>query len=614
MRTIHAALSTFLSLTLFACASTAANTTLERQPDEHGLPTTTVLHCGTLLAIPGQPPQREMSIIIQNDTIVDVVDGYINPRLPHTTIDLTDKFVLPGLIDCHTHVTFQLQPMEVRLKRTLTEQPTHSAIDGTVYARKTLAAGFTTVRNVGSFGDDIYALRDRIADGMIPGPRILAAGRTISVTGGHADRTNGISPILRPEMTPMEGIADGPYEMRKATRERIKQGSDVIKITATGGVLSNTAAGIDQQMFEDEIRAVVETAHSMGRKVAAHAHGTNGIKAAVRGGVDSIEHGTYLDAEAISLFTSTGCYLVPTIHAGKYVEQQAAVPGYFNPAIKAKAEAVGPQMQSNFGRAYRAGVNIAFGTDVGVGAHGTNALEFIYMNQAGMTPMDCIKTATVNAADLCGISDQVGTIEQGKSADIIAVAGDPLADVAVLGEVDFVMTRRQVVRAIADPKIASRQRQPSPHPDGQRLRAIGAGKAQVPDSFQPRPATPNATRRYTGVRRLTCKREPRSPLSVPARPYSCHPTPLRSTRPRPYWGLHPRHRATPASPTSSSASSTQRRNTPTPSAAASSSHRTARSSSPRGSGSPMPITQSRSIATRSGIPRRSPSSSPPRLC
>ncbi len=463
MRPLHAVLSTFLSLTLLACASTAANTApsmtelkrqlvqataaanvaaIEQQPDAPA--TTTILHCGTLLAIPGQPPQREMSIIIQGDTIVDVVDGYINPRLPHETIDLTDKFVLPGLIDCHTHITSELQPMETRLKRTLTEQPTHSAIDGTVYARKTLAAGFTTIRNVGSFGSDIYALRDRIADGTIPGPRILAAGRTISVTGGHADRTNGISPILRPEMTPMQAIADGPYEMRKATRERIKQGSDLIKITATGGVLSNTAAGVDQQMFEDEIKAVVETAHSMGRKVAAHAHGTNGIKAAIRGGVDSIEHGTYLDDYCLNLLAGSDCYLVPTIHAGKFVAMKAQEPGYFNDSIKAKAEAVGPQIQESLGRAYRGGVKIAFGTDVGVGAHGTNALEFIFMFQAGMTPMDCIKTATVNAADLCGIADQVGTIENGKTADIIALAGDPLENVGVLGNVDFVMARGKV--------------------------------------------------------------------------------------------------------------------------------------------------------------------------
>ncbi len=438
---------TLFSLLLFACASTSAGTSpnvADAQPE----PNTTILHCGTLLAIPGQPPQTEMSVIIQGDRITDVVNGYITPDSPHsphspdtTVIDLTDHFVLPGLIDCHVHITFQLPSQQDRLRKQLTEEPTHSAIDGTVNARKTLAAGFTTIRNVGSLGSDIYALRDRINDGVIPGPRILAAGRSIAVTGGHADRTNGISPILRPEMTPFEAIADGPYEMRKATRERIKRGSDLIKITATGGVLSNTAAGVNQQMFEDEIRAVVETAHSMGRKVAAHAHGTDGINAALRAGVDSIEHGTYLDDESISLFKQTGAYLVPTIHAGKFVAEKSEEPDFFNPAIKEKAAAVGPQIQSSFAKAHKAGVNIAFGTDVGVGAHGTNAQEFLYMAEAGMSPQDCIQSATIHAAALCGLSDEIGTIEKGKSADIIAVVGDPLEDVAALMDVGFVMAR-----------------------------------------------------------------------------------------------------------------------------------------------------------------------------
>ncbi len=410
-----------------------------------------VLHCGWLLDSPGQAPREGVTVIVRGGVIDSVRDGYVEDVEAGDgesveVVDLRDRYVLPGLIDCHTHMTGELQPMQIRLRRTLTEQPTYSAVDGTVYAERTLMAGFTTVRNVGSLGSDIYALRDRIDQGMIAGPRILAAGRSIAVTGGHADRTNGISPILRPEMTPWDGIADGPYEMRKAVRERVKRGSDLIKITATGGVLSNTAAGVDQQMFEDEIRAVVETARTMGRKVAAHAHGTDGIKAAIRGGVDSIEHGTYLDDEAIGLFVEHGCYLVPTIHAGKFVAEKAGEPGYFNPAIRAKAEAVGPQIQDAFGRAYRAGVKIAFGTDVGVGEHGTNWREFVYMHEAGMTPMDCIASATVHAADLCGIADEAGTIEPGKRADIIALAADPLEDLSSLGDVRFVMARGRVYR------------------------------------------------------------------------------------------------------------------------------------------------------------------------
>lgn len=396
------------------------------------------IHCGTLLAVPGEEPLREVTLLVEGGEVLAVEAGY-HEHEGARTIDLRDKFVMPGLIDCHTHVTGELQPMNVRLRRTLTEDVTHRAIDGTVYAGRTLMAGFTTVRNVGSAGADIYALRDRIASGFVVGPRILAAGKSIAVTGGHADGTNGISPVLRPEVGPLQGIADGPYEMRKAVRERVKQGSDLIKITATGGVLSNTAAGVDQQMFEDEIRAVVETAATMGRKVAAHAHGTNGINAAIRGGVHSIEHGTYLDDESIGLFVEHGCYLVPTIHAGKFVAEKSLDEDYFNPAIRSKAAAVGPIIQDSFGRAYAAGVKIAFGTDVGVGEHGTNWLEFVYMTEAGMPNSAALASATVAAADLLGISDLVGTLETGKQADLIAVDGDPLSDIHAMKDVVFVM-------------------------------------------------------------------------------------------------------------------------------------------------------------------------------
>lgn len=413
-------------------------------------PTRVVLHCGQVLAVPGEEPMGESSIIIVDGAIERVVNGLVMidaapGQTPTRHIDLTDAFVMPGLIDCHTHLTHELPPMSIRLRRTLTETMAHSAIDGTIYAERTLMAGFTTVRNVGSLGEDIYALRDRINAGQIVGPRILAAGKSIAVTGGHADPTNGLQPYLRPEVGPMEGVADGVAEMRKAVRERVKRGSDLIKITATGGVLSNTAAGTDQQMFADEIEAVVESARMMGRKVAAHAHGADGIKAALRGGVDSIEHGTYLDDEAIDLFVETGAYLVPTIHAGKFVAEKSAEPEWFNPAIREKAAAVGPQIQGSFGRAYEAGVNIAFGTDVGVGAHGTNWLEFVYMNEAGMPMNEAIKTATINAADLCGL-DNVGTLEAGMVADIIAVIGDPLSDAEAMEDVVFVMKAGEVYK------------------------------------------------------------------------------------------------------------------------------------------------------------------------
>jgi len=398
-----------------------------------------VLHCGRLLAVPGQPPLREASVVIEGDRVTRVMQGYIQPIRAERVVDLTEHFVLPGLIDCHTHITGQSVPFNERTRRLMTETEAHAAVDGVVYAERTLLAGFTTIRNVGSRGTSAFALRDRIDQGLVKGPRILASGPAVTVTGGHGDWTNSISPVLRPHQHADTAPADGPDEVRKAVRARVRAGADLIKITATGGVLSMTAAGVNQQFFQDELDAIVEAAHRMGRKVAAHAHGADGINAALRAGVDSIEHGTYLDDQSIRLFLETGAYLVPTIHAGKFVAQQADVEGYYPPAIQEKASAVGPVIQGAFGRAHAAGVNVAFGTDVGVGDHGTNAREFVYMNEAGMSPQDCIISATINAADLCGRSHDLGTIEKGKLADIIAVKGDPLRDVAVLQDVRFVM-------------------------------------------------------------------------------------------------------------------------------------------------------------------------------
>ena len=405
--------------------------------------TTQVIHCGTLLAVPGAEPRVGVSLVVSEGKVSQVVEGFIDAvegsEGAIEIIDLSEHFVLPGLIDCHTHLTGQSVPVSERIRRTLSETEAHAAIDGVVYAERTLKAGFTTVRNVGSRGSTGIALRDRIDSGMIPGPRMLVSGPAVTVTGGHGDWTNSISPVLRPEQGPETATADGPDEVRKAVRARIREGVDLIKITATGGVLSMTAAGVNQQFFEDELAAIVEAANRMGRKVAAHAHGADGIKAALRAGVSSIEHGTYLDDEAIELFIETGAYLVPTIHAGKFVEEKAREEGYYPPAIQAKASAVGPVMQGAFGRAHARGVKVAFGTDVGVGDHGTNALEFVYMAEAGMSPADCLVSATINAAELCGIADEVGTLEPGKAADVIAVKGNPLDDVKVLQDVRFVM-------------------------------------------------------------------------------------------------------------------------------------------------------------------------------
>jgi len=435
-------------LSLLSCLSTAGESSPARasKPPE-GL---TVLHCGSLLAVPGEAPRKNVSLVIRGGKIDRVVEGLVarvDGREVEHVVDLREYFVLPGLIDCHTHLTGQSVPVAERIRRTLSETEAHAAIDGVVYAQRTLLAGFTTVRNVGSRGSTGIALRDRIRSGMIPGPRMLVSGPAVTVTGGHGDWTNSISPVLRPAQGPETATSDGPSEVRKAVRARIREGVDLIKITATGGVLSMTAAGVSQQFFEDELEAIVEAASRMGRKVAAHAHGADGIKAALRAGVSSIEHGTYLDDEAIDLFLETGAYLVPTIHAGKYVEAKAKVSDYYPPAIREKAAAVGPVIQGAFGRAHARGVKIAFGTDVGVGEHGTNALEFVYMQEAGMNAMDCIVTATIHAADLCGILGEVGTLEPGKLADVIAVPGDPLSDITMLQRVELVMREGKIYRS-----------------------------------------------------------------------------------------------------------------------------------------------------------------------
>lgn len=422
----------------------AAGATASAQP--------TVLHIGTLYAVPGETPIRQATVVVNDGAIDRVLAGYrepadlFEPGVESRVIDLKDRFVVPGLMDCHTHLTGQSVPVGERMRRQMQETEAYAAIDGVVYAQRTLMAGFTTVRNVGSGGQTGLALRDRIGQGMIPGPRMFASGPAVTVTGGHGDGTNALSPALRPDQGPETAPADGPAEVRRAVRARVREGVDLIKITATGGVLSMTAAGVDQQFFDDELESIVEAARMMGRKVAAHAHGANGINAALRAGVDSIEHGTYLDDESIELFLKTGAYLVPTIHAGKYVEEKAKEDGYYPMAIRAKAAAVGPVIQGAFGRAHKAGVKIAFGTDVGVGNHGTNALEFVYMHEAGMSPEDCLKTATVNAADLIGVADKLGTIETGKLADLVGLDSDPMKDVTAYQRVVFVMKDGVVYR------------------------------------------------------------------------------------------------------------------------------------------------------------------------
>ena len=398
----------------------------------------TIVHAGTLLAVPGEAPKTRQTITIEGNRITAIDDGFIDPASMTgelTFIDLADKFVLPGLMDMHVHLLSELGPNS----RTEALQVTTSmqALKGALHAKRTLHAGFTTVRDLGGKPEAIYALRDAIDQGIVPGPRVLAAGSSIAATGGHGD-VDGVKAELLTLWTP-DTICDGPYDCRHATRYAIKYGADWIKITATGGVLSDTATGTDQQMTGDELREIMETAHSLGVKVAAHAHGTNGINAALRAGVDSIDHGTFLDDESIKLFKRTGAYLVPTLLPGHKVPATMEGNPFFTEAIKAKARAASAGSKASFRKAYEGGVRIAFGTDSGVTRHGANAEEFAVMVAAGMSEMDAIQSATVAAAQLIEMSDELGTIEPGKLADMIAVDSSPLDDISVLENVSAVI-------------------------------------------------------------------------------------------------------------------------------------------------------------------------------
>jgi imidazolonepropionase-like amidohydrolase len=402
----------------------------------------TLIHAGALLAQPGRAPLSEATVVIADGRISEVRAGYAAPadvtdQAEVEVIDLKDSFVLPGLVDAHTHITSEYSA-GIRLQR-LQRSDADNALLGVEYARRTLLAGFTTVRNVGSSGDATFALRDAIRDRIVPGPRILVAGESITPTGGHSDSTLGYRPRLFDAPGAEQGICDGVGACRQAVRAQVKRGADVIKLTATGGVLSNTSAGTEQQFFEDELEAIVQTGHLLGRKVAAHAHGAQGINAALRAGVDSIEHGTYLDDESVRLFVEKGAFLVPTVIAGKTVEERARIAGYYPPSILKKALEVGPTIQAALARAHAGGVRIAFGTDSGVSSHGENGREFVYMVEAGMNEMEVIVAATVNAAELLGLAGEIGTIEPGKAADLIATERNPLVDVTELQRVSFVM-------------------------------------------------------------------------------------------------------------------------------------------------------------------------------
>jgi imidazolonepropionase-like amidohydrolase len=398
----------------------------------------TLIHAGRLIDAVSNTAQREVTIVVEGTDIKAVERGFRAVGPGDTVIDLRDSTVMPGLCDMHVHITFQEHPRRQLEGFTLGDADV--ALLGAAFAKKTLDAGFTCVRDLHSEGALAIAVRNAVDRGIVPGPRIWASGRAISTTGGHIDPTNAWSGRLRaPPPGPVDGVIDGPADAAQAVRQRYKEGADTIKIAATGGVLSIAKNGMNPQFTEDEIRAVTTIAKDYGFKVAAHAHGAEGIKRSVRAGVDSIEHGTFMDEEGMKLMKERGTFLVATISAGKFIVAKAKEPVFLPPIVVPKAEAVGPQIQTTFGKAWKYGVPIMFGTDTGVSAHGDNAQEFVWMVEAGMPAMDAIKSATIVPAKFMGADDRYGTVQAGKVADLVAVPGDPLADITAMTRVNFVM-------------------------------------------------------------------------------------------------------------------------------------------------------------------------------
>ncbi len=396
----------------------------------------TILHCGKLIDVVNNKVLTNYTIIVEGNKIVDVREGFVKPEGSDKLIDLSKKTVMPGLMDMHVHL--EDETSKTNYSDGFRLNPADYAFKSTVYAERTLMAGFTTVRDLGGSGVNI-SLRNAINNGTIKGPHIYTAGKAIATTGGHADPTNSYRKDLMGDPGPDAGVVNGPDECRKAVRQRYKEGSDLIKITATGGVLSVAKDGSGAQFTEEEIKAIVSTAKDYGFAVAAHAHGAEGMKRAIRAGVTSIEHASMMDDECVSLFLQYGTWYVPTLTAGRSVIDSAKIPGYYPPVIVTKALAVGPLVKTSFMKAYKAGVKIAFGTDAGVFKHGKNYLEFVYMVEYGMTPMESIRCATINAATLLGIQGTSGSIQKDKTADIVAVDGDPIADIQAMGRVKFVM-------------------------------------------------------------------------------------------------------------------------------------------------------------------------------
>lgn len=395
-----------------------------------------LIHAGNLIDVETGKIESRKSIVIKNSRITSVSEGYINKSDFQEYYDLKDSYVLPGLMDAHVHLAQEYVP---KAERDLKVEPEFNAIFAAANAIKTLNAGFTTVRNVGDGGMETISLRNAINKGIVPGPRILTSGKTIATTGGHGDPTNGLPTDLYEPPTPEEGVVDSFEDIKKAVRQRYKDGTDGIKITATGGVLSVAKSGENPQFTNNELEALISIAKDYGLWVAAHAHGKEGMLRAVNAGVTSIEHGTFMDSEVMDAMKKNGTYYVPTILAGEWVAEKSKIDNFFPELVRPKAAKIGPQILDTFTKAHKYGVKIAFGTDSGVSAHGDNWQEFALMVKGGMSPLETIQSATLETAKLFRLENEIGKIKTGFSADIIALRDNPLENIESLKDISFVM-------------------------------------------------------------------------------------------------------------------------------------------------------------------------------
>lgn len=405
----------------------------------------TYIYAGKLISSENTKVLTNRTVVIDGNKIVGIESGKVEGEEDDSFIDLSDYTLMPGFMDMHTHLSFQNSGPAGYMER-FTNNEADYTINAVRYAKTTLMSGFTTVRNLGDGYNETVALRNAINKGKVFGPRIYTSGKSIATTGGHADPTNSLTKRLMGDPGPIDGVVNGVADARKAVRQRYKDGADLIKITATGGVLSVAKNGQNPQFMNDELEAIVQTAKDYEMTVAVHAHGKEGMKRAILAGVDSIEHGTYMDDEIFKLMRKHNVYYVPTILAGNFVAEKAKIPGYFPEIVRPKAAAIGPLIQGTFAKAHANGVLIAFGTDSGVSAHGDNAKEFALMVEAGMSEMDAIRSATLNTAKLLKIDDVLGTISPGKLADLVAVKGNPLDDISLLQNIQFVMKNGELVK------------------------------------------------------------------------------------------------------------------------------------------------------------------------